>query len=244
MPITTACRESLSRARAPVRSVSLADAGADFSARDLEDHPAGTDFTLLENGEPPARLRSPLGPPQPPQCPRRDRARARPGPVGGRDRRSACPALRECGEGSKSRGKSAASSSWTTSRTIRPPSPARSKRRVSAGRAAASRLFQPRSSTAGRKIFEGDYARAFGRADALVIAPVFHAKRLTPETVLDRAALVRRFAEAGKPAFAPDSISKSGFLPTKRARRGRPDPHVLRCLRWLRTLLGSSERRS
>ena len=51
-------------------------------------------------------------------------------------------------------------------------------------------LFEPRSNTAGRKMFEDDYARAFPRADALVIAPVFHAKRLTPEERIDRAALV------------------------------------------------------
>ena len=77
-------------------------------------------------------------------------------------------------------------------------------------------LFEPRSNTAGRKIFEEDYARAFAGADALVIAPVFHAKRLAPETLLDRAALVRRFAEAGKPAFAPDSIAEIPDPPAKR----------------------------
>ena len=81
-------------------------------------------------------------------------------------------------------------------------------------------LFEPRSNTAGRKIFEEDYARAFGGADALVLAPVFHARRLTPETVLDRASLARRFAGEGKPAFAPDSISEIPEFLRRNARSG------------------------
>ena len=51
-------------------------------------------------------------------------------------------------------------------------------------------LFEPRSNTAGRKMFEEEYADAFSGADALVIAPVFHAKRLEPDARLDRGALV------------------------------------------------------
>jgi UDP-N-acetylmuramate: L-alanyl-gamma-D-glutamyl-meso-diaminopimelate ligase len=53
-------------------------------------------------------------------------------------------------------------------------------------------LFEPRSNTAGRKMFEDDYADAFSAADALVVAPVFHAQRLGPDNQLDRAALVAR----------------------------------------------------
>jgi UDP-N-acetylmuramate: L-alanyl-gamma-D-glutamyl-meso-diaminopimelate ligase len=74
-------------------------------------------------------------------------------------------------------------------------------------------LFEPRSNTAGRKMFEEDYARAFSRADALVIGPVFHARRLPPEQLLDRAALARLFSESGKLAFAPESLEEiPGFL--------------------------------
>ncbi len=51
-------------------------------------------------------------------------------------------------------------------------------------------LFEPRSNTAGRKIFEEDYAAAFAGADGLVIAPVFHSSRLPPEARIDREALV------------------------------------------------------
>ncbi|MET0620086.1 MAG: cyanophycin synthetase, partial [Thermoanaerobaculia bacterium] len=67
-------------------------------------------------------------------------------------------------------------------------------------------LFEPRSNTAGRKMFEDEYADAFAGADAVVLAPVFHAQRLGPDNQIDRGALVRRFASAGKPAFAPDTI--------------------------------------
>jgi UDP-N-acetylmuramate: L-alanyl-gamma-D-glutamyl-meso-diaminopimelate ligase len=74
-------------------------------------------------------------------------------------------------------------------------------------------LFEPRSNTAGRKMFEEDYARAFSRADALVIGPVFHARRLPPDQLLDRAALARLFSERGKLAFAPESLEEiPGFL--------------------------------
>jgi UDP-N-acetylmuramate: L-alanyl-gamma-D-glutamyl-meso-diaminopimelate ligase len=69
-------------------------------------------------------------------------------------------------------------------------------------------LFEPRSNTAGRKMFEEEYADAFTAADALVIAPVFHAKRLEPGARLDPAALVERFASEGKPGFSPGAISE------------------------------------
>ncbi len=81
-------------------------------------------------------------------------------------------------------------------------------------------LFEPRSNTAGRKMFEEDYAAAFSGADALVIGPVFHAKRLPPEGRLDREALVRRFADAGKPAFAPESLDEIPGIIRAHARPG------------------------
>ena len=69
-------------------------------------------------------------------------------------------------------------------------------------------LFEPRSNTAGRKMFEEDYADAFSAADALVLAPVFHARRLPPDQLLDRAALARLFSESGRLAFAPESLEE------------------------------------
>ena len=74
--------------------------------------------------------------------------------------------------------------------------------------------------TAGRKIFQEDYADGFSLADALVIAPVFHAKRLTPDAILDRRAIVERFTRGGKPGFAPDTIDEIAEIVSRHARAG------------------------
>ena len=81
-------------------------------------------------------------------------------------------------------------------------------------------LFEPRSNTAGRKMFEEDYVQAFERADALVLAPVFHAGRLAPDNQLDRSAVARRFSAGGKPAFAPDTIAEIPEILRREARPG------------------------
>ena len=57
-------------------------------------------------------------------------------------------------------------------------------------------------------------------ADALVVAPVFHAQRLGPDNQLDRAALVARFVSAGKPAFAPEAIAEIPAILRREARPG------------------------
>ncbi|HTD53382.1 MAG TPA: Mur ligase family protein, partial [Thermoanaerobaculia bacterium] len=85
-------------------------------------------------------------------------------------------------------------------------------------------LFEPRSNTAGRRMFQDDYAEAFSAADLLVLAPVFHAKRLTPETTLDREVLVARFSRGGKPGFAPESIDE---IPEILAGEARPGDVVI-----------------
>jgi len=81
-------------------------------------------------------------------------------------------------------------------------------------------LFEPRSNTAGRKLFEDDYAEAFSAADALVIGPVFHANRLKPEERIDRSALLSRFTTNGKPAFAPESLAEIPGILRESARPG------------------------
>ena len=81
-------------------------------------------------------------------------------------------------------------------------------------------LFEPRSNTAGRKMFEEEYREAFESADALVLAPVFHAQRLGPDARIDREELVRRFAAGGKPAFAPDAIDEIPDILREHARAG------------------------
>jgi len=81
-------------------------------------------------------------------------------------------------------------------------------------------IFEPRSNTAGRKMFEEEYANAFAAADALIVGPVFHANRLAPEARLDREALVRRFLDEGKPAFAPETLDRIPDLLRSHARSG------------------------
>jgi UDP-N-acetylmuramate: L-alanyl-gamma-D-glutamyl-meso-diaminopimelate ligase len=202
-------REVVAETRAPVVRVSLEDQGADFSARDIENHGAGTDFTLIQVGSVVGRLRSPLS--------------------GEHNVRNALGAI------ALARGLGLEVSEVATSLSRF----AGVRRRLEvkgevngvlvvddfahhptavAGTLAAARarwpgrrlwaLFEPRSNTAGRKMFEQDYARAFSLADALVLGPVFHARRFQPGELLDRAALVRLFSESGKPAFAPESLEE------------------------------------
>ena len=81
-------------------------------------------------------------------------------------------------------------------------------------------LFEPRSNTAGRKIFEQEYVESFSGADALVIAPVFHAQRLTAEGMIDREAIAKRFAADGKHAWTPETIDEIPQILRREARPG------------------------
>ncbi len=214
-------REVLSAARAPITRVSLGDAGADVSARDVEEHPAGTDFTLVESGEPVRRFSSPLSGRHNLRNALGSIALARGLGLSVEEIAAALP--RFAGVRRRLEVKGEVSGILVVDDFAHHPT-------AVAGTLAAARarwpgrrlwaLFEPRSNTAGRKIFEEEYARAFHRADALVIAPVFHARRLTPENMLDRAALTRRFAGAGKPAFAPDSIADIPEILRSHARAG------------------------
>ncbi len=200
--------------------VSTEDLSADFAAADVVFHPEGTDFTLVEAGTPVARLRSPLlghhnvrnalgsialvrGLGLTPG----EIARALPRFAGVRRR------LEVRGEKNDivvvddfAHHPTAVRGTLEAARTRWPG------RRIWA-------LFEPRSNTAGRKIFEEEYAEAFSHADALVIAPVFHSSRLPPEARIDREALVRRFARDGKPAFAPGNTEE---IPGHLRREARP----------------------
>jgi UDP-N-acetylmuramate: L-alanyl-gamma-D-glutamyl-meso-diaminopimelate ligase len=61
-------------------------------------------------------------------------------------------------------------------------------------------LFEPRSLTAGRRFFFEPYREAFGGADRVLFAPIFHNGRLTPEERLDFGALAASLTAAGVPA--------------------------------------------
>lgn len=213
--------EVVAGAPAPVARVSLEDSDADFSARDIEDHGAGTDFTLLESGKAAGRVNSPLSGEHNVRNALGAIALARGLGLGFKEIAAALP--RFAGVRRRLEIKGEVDGILVVDDFAHHPT-------AVAGTLAAARarwpgrrlwaLFEPRSNTAGRKIFEEDYARAFGGADALVIAPVFHARRLTAETVLDRAALACRFAGPGKPAFAPESIAEIPEILRLHARPG------------------------
>jgi UDP-N-acetylmuramate: L-alanyl-gamma-D-glutamyl-meso-diaminopimelate ligase len=61
-------------------------------------------------------------------------------------------------------------------------------------------VFEPRSYTAQRREFQDDYARAFGEADTVVIAGLFHPERYTSQTALDPNQLVDTWRLEGKTA--------------------------------------------
>ena len=210
-----------SDARASVVRVSLEDPGADFSARDIVFAPEGAQFTLLEAGLPAARLSSPLA-----------------GRHNVRNALGAIALVRGLGLSVGEIGRALARFEGVRRRMevkgekngilvvddfAHHPTAVRGTIAAARARFPGRRLwalFEPRSNTAGRKMFEDDYADAFSAADALVVAPVFHAQRLGPDNQLDRAALVARFASAGKPAFAPDAIAEIPEIVRRDARPG------------------------
>jgi UDP-N-acetylmuramate: L-alanyl-gamma-D-glutamyl-meso-diaminopimelate ligase len=214
-------RGILAGASAPIVRVSLEDPGADFSARDIEEHPGGTRFTLVESGRETARLSSSLS-----------------GLHNVRNALGAISLARGLGltVGQIGRGlerfegvrrrleiKGEVRGILVVDDFAHHPTAVAGTLEAARARWPGRRLwalFEPRSNTAGRKMFEEDYARAFSGADALVLAPVFHARRLTPETILDRAALARSFANGGKPAFAPDRIEEIPGFVRREARPG------------------------
>lgn len=69
-------------------------------------------------------------------------------------------------------------------------------------------LFEPRSLTASRNLHLDAYSTALSLADAILLAPLFHAQRLEPEDRLDRAALVRALRGRGREARAFSSVDE------------------------------------
>lgn len=70
-------------------------------------------------------------------------------------------------------------------------------------------IFEPRSYTAQRREFQGDYERALSTADEIVFGGLFHPERYTKETAVDPHALVSAWRSSGKPAehiADPDQI--------------------------------------
>ncbi len=214
-------RGILPAARARIVPVSLADPAADFSATEVEFEPEGTRFTLLESDRAAGRLFSPL--------------------VGIHNLRNALGAIalaRGLGLSVEEIGRSLPRFAGVRRRLevkgekngIVVVDDFAHHPTAVAGTIAAARtrwpgrrlwaLFEPRSNTAGRKLFEDDYGDAFSAADALVIGPIFHAKRLKPEERIDRAAVLDRFTTNGKPAYAPESLDEIPGILRREARAG------------------------
>jgi UDP-N-acetylmuramate: L-alanyl-gamma-D-glutamyl-meso-diaminopimelate ligase len=207
---------------APIARVSLQDPAADFSAREVAFGSEGTEFTLLEAGQPSTRLRSPLL-----------------GLHNVRNVLGAIALVRGLGLSATEISRSLPRFAGVRRRMdvrgekhgilvvddfAHHPTAVRGTIEAAHSRFPGRRLwalFEPRSNTAGRKMFEDEYADAFSGADALVVAPVFHAQRLGPDNQIDRAALVRRFADgSGRPAYAPETIEEIPAILRREARSG------------------------
>jgi UDP-N-acetylmuramate: L-alanyl-gamma-D-glutamyl-meso-diaminopimelate ligase len=80
-------------------------------------------------------------------------------------------------------------------------------------------VFEPRSLTAGRALFQAAYERAFARADVALLAPIYHRQRLAAEELLDRDGLVAALGRCGVEAAA---LSPEGDLVAQVFARLRP----------------------
>jgi UDP-N-acetylmuramate: L-alanyl-gamma-D-glutamyl-meso-diaminopimelate ligase len=210
-----------SEARAVVVRVCLESPGADFSARDIVFAPEGAEFTLLEAGLPTARLSSPLS--------GRHNVRNALGAIAlarglGLSVGEIARALaRFQGVRRRMEVKGEKNGILVVDDFAHHPTAVGGTIEAARARFPGRRLwalFEPRSNTAGRKMFEDEYAEAFAGADALVLAPVFHAQRLGPDNQIDRAALVERFTSKGKLAFAPEAIAEIPGILRREARPG------------------------
>ncbi|GMU64636.1 MAG: UDP-N-acetylmuramate:L-alanyl-gamma-D-glutamyl-meso-diaminopimelate ligase [Acidobacteriota bacterium] len=80
--------------------------------------------------------------------------------------------------------------------------------------------FEPRSLTAGRAFFLDGYRTAFGDADLVLFAPIFHRDRLAPEDRLDLETLIADLARQGRAAETTASIDALLERVLSRARPG------------------------
>jgi UDP-N-acetylmuramate: L-alanyl-gamma-D-glutamyl-meso-diaminopimelate ligase len=61
-------------------------------------------------------------------------------------------------------------------------------------------VFEPRSYTAQRREFQNDYVKAFGSADEVIFASLFHPERYTAETAIDIPEMLKAWESSGKKA--------------------------------------------
>jgi len=205
--------------QAPVLRVSLEDPHADFSAADVSFDADGTEFTLLERGAPAARLRSPLAGRHNLSNALGAIALVRGAGVSADEIARALPRFQGVRRRLEIKGE--INGIVLVDDFAHHPTAVRGTLQAARSRFPQRRiwaLFEPRSTTAGRKMFEEEYAEAFSGADALVLAPLF--RQMAPGSAIDREALVSRFAAAGKPAFAPAKVDEIPGLLRREARPG------------------------
>jgi UDP-N-acetylmuramate: L-alanyl-gamma-D-glutamyl-meso-diaminopimelate ligase len=68
-------------------------------------------------------------------------------------------------------------------------------------------VFEPRSASSCRRVFQDDFARAFGAADEVLIAPIFRSSLPEPER-LSVSTLVSDLRCLGQSAAAPASLDE------------------------------------
>ncbi|HPU56919.1 MAG TPA: cyanophycin synthetase, partial [Verrucomicrobiota bacterium] len=77
-------------------------------------------------------------------------------------------------------------------------------------------VFEPRSNTTRRNVFQSELARAFGDADAVIVCEVARLEQLAPEERLDPQRLMQDLRGAGKAAdYLPDPDSIVAHLGEK-----------------------------
>ncbi len=69
-------------------------------------------------------------------------------------------------------------------------------------------VFEPRTATSRRNLFQRELETAFAAADEVLLAPVYRATALSPDERLDTARLAAAIAAAGRPARACASLAE------------------------------------
>ncbi len=81
-------------------------------------------------------------------------------------------------------------------------------------------LFDPRSNTMIRNLFQHQLAKALSHADFVVLSPVENYKKLAPEERLDEQALCRELSDAGKPCHVGTDVDEIVSYVTSRVLPG------------------------
>ncbi len=84
-------------------------------------------------------------------------------------------------------------------------------------------IFEPRSNTSRRNIFQAEYAASFDAADVVVIAPPRDLERIAPEERMDAHALVAAIRARGREAFLWGAGPEGGPAPLLGAEESAED---------------------